>query len=294
MKYRPGSVDGLAVPFRALSQRFAFILLILAAFGLMLLGKAETVLVERLRAGVVDFVAPIMNIMARPAATVSDAIDDINELSRLRKENALLRAQTERLLQWQAAARKLSQENEQFRRLLRFVPEPNVQFVAARVVSDSGGVFVRSIIVAAGARDGLAKGQAAITGDGLVGRVVAVGDRSARVLLLTDLNSRIPVIFEESRERAILAGDNTASPRVQFLRRSASVNTGDRVVTSGHGGVLPPGLPIGIVSSVEEGQIRVRPFVELDRLEFVRVVEYPEVEFGAPAALGAGARGMRR
>ena len=292
MRYRPASIIRLAVPSGTPSQRVVLATLIAAAFGIMLLGKAETVLFEKLRAGVVDFVAPIMNAMARPAATVADTIEGINELGRLREENARLRAQTERLLHWQAAGLRLAHENDRLRQLMRFAPEPGVEHIGARVVGDSGGVFVRSVIVVAGARDGVAKGQAAVTGDGLIGRVVAAGDRSARVLLLTDLNSRIPVMFEETRERAILAGDNTASPKIAFLRQNARVNTGDRIVTSGHGGVLPPGLPVGMVTSVAGEAVQVRPFAELDRLEFVRVIAYPEVAFGAPpdSALGGPAR----
>ena len=281
MKYRPASIIRLAVPSGTLSQRVVLATLILAAFGIVLLGKAETVLFEKLRAGVVDFVAPIMNVMARPAATVADAIDGINELGRLRDQNASLRAQNERLLHWQAAGLRLAQENDRLRQLMHFVPEPKVEHIGARVVGDSAGVFVRSIVVVAGARDGVAKGQAAMTGDGMIGRVVAAGNRSARILLLTDLNSRIPVMFEDSRERAILAGDNTAMPKISFLRQNARVNSGDRVVTSGHGGMLPPGLPIGVVASVAGEAIQVRPFAELDRLEFVRIIAYPEIGFGA-------------
>ncbi len=294
MKYRPGSVIGLAVPVGALAQRFAFLLLIVVAFGVMLLGKAEIVLVERIRTGVVDFVAPIMGLMSRPAAVVADAIADINELGRLREENERLRLQNERLIQWQAAARRLSGENDQFRKLLRFAPESNVHFTGARVVADAGGVFVRSIIVAAGARDGVAKGQAVVAGDGMAGRVLAVGGRSARVLLLTDLNSRVPVMLEESRERAILAGDNSDRPQIRFLRDDAAVNTGDRVVTSGHGGVLPPGLPIGIVSGVGEDALRVRLFVDPIRLEFVRILDYPEVSFDRSIPARTSSRGSDR
>ncbi|MDE0059465.1 MAG: rod shape-determining protein MreC [Defluviicoccus sp.] len=291
MKYRPASIVRLAVPSGTLSQRIVLATLILAAFGITLLGKAETVLFEKLRAGVVDFVAPIMSVVARPAATVADAIEGINELGRLRDENARLRDQNERLLHWQAAGHRLSQENDRLRQLLRFVPEPRVDHIGARVVGDSGGVFVRSIVVVAGARDGVAKGQAAVTGDGMIGRVVAVGNRSARILLITDLNSRIPVMFEGSRERAILAGDNTAMPKISFLRHNARVNSGDRVVTSGHGGMLPPGLPIGVVSSVAGEAIQVRPLAQLDRLEFVRIVAYPEVAFGSASASARGGTG---
>ena len=288
MKYRPASIIRLAVPSGTLSQRIVLTTLILAAFGIVALGKAETVLFERLRAGVVDFVAPIMNVMSRPAATVADAIEGINELGRLREENAKLRAQNERLLHWQAAGLKLSGENDRLRALLRFVPEAEADVVTARVVGDSGGVFVRSIVVVAGARDGVAKGQAAMTGDGLVGRVVSVGGRSARVLLITDLNSRIPVVFEESRERGILAGDNTAAPKLSFLRHGARVNTGDRIVTSGHGGVLPAGLPIGIVTNVAGEEIHVRPFAALDRLEFVRVIAHREAAVGSLGGAPSG------
>ena len=277
MKYSSGSVIRLAAPVRALTQRFAFLLLIVVAFGLMLLGKAETVLVERIRAEVTDFVAPIMGLMSRPVATLTDIVADINELGRLREENARLRLRNERLVEWQAAARKLSAENDRLRQLLRFVPEPNVHFTAARVVADSSGVFVRSIIVAAGARAGIAKGQAVVAGGGLTGRVQAVGDSSARVLLLTDLNSRVPVTLEESRERAILAGDNSARPQIQFLRHVAAIRIGERVVTSGRGGVLPPGLPIGIVSDAGGKGIRVRLFVDPAGLEFVRILDHAQV-----------------
>ncbi len=257
-------------------------MLILAAVGITALGRTETVFFERLRTSVVDFVAPIMGVIARPAAAVSDAIDGVDELVRLREEVASLRAQNERLLAWQAAGYKLSQENDRLRELLRFVPEAESDFIGARVIGDSGGVFVRSAIVVAGARDGVSRGQAAMTGDGLIGRVVAVGHRSARILLITDLNSRIPVMFEGSRGRAILAGDNSAAPTLKFLHHNTQINTGERIVTSGHGGVLAPGLPVGIVSSVAGDEIRVRPFAELNRLEFVRLLTYPETP--GPAA----------
>lgn len=294
MKYRPGSVERLAVPLKALSQRVAFVLLVLVAFGLMLLGKADTLLVERMRAGVVDFVAPIMNVLSRPAAAVSAAIDNVNEFARLHSENARLKAQNERLLRWQAAARRLTAENAELRKLLRFAPGPKVHFSAARVVADAGGVFVRSIIIAGGRRDGIAKGQAVMTGDGLAGRVLAVGERSARVLLITDLNSRIPVVLEGTRERAILAGDNSPLPAIVFLRHTATASVGERVVTSGHGGVFPPGLPVGIVARVGEEGIRVQPYVDFDRLEYVRILDYPAVSFGRPAAPRPSSDGTAR
>jgi len=274
LKHRAGSVIRLAVPLRALTQRFAFLLLIFAAFGMMLLGKAENVMMERLRAGVVDVVAPILDIASHPAATVSDWIENVRQLVDLRGENQRLRAQNAHLLKWQVAARNLAAENVAFKKLLRFAPQPRSQYATARVIAASGGVFVRSVLVNAGKRDGLAKGQAVITGDGLAGRIVSVGVGSARVLLITDLNSRIPVLFEGSRRRAILAGDNSDTPRLVFLKRRGRVTPGERILTSGHGGVFPPGIPIGVVSSAHDGGNRVLPFVRDDLLEFVRIVDF--------------------
>ena len=92
-----------------------------------------------------------------------------------------------------------------------------------------------------------------MTGDGLVGRVAELGDHAARILLLTDLNSRVPVVIEETRERAILSGDNTERPALAYLPPDARVSSGQRVVTSGSGGVLPAGLPIGTVTVGRDG-----------------------------------------
>jgi rod shape-determining protein MreC len=286
LKHRAGTVVRLAVPLRALTQRFAFLFLILAAFGLMLLGKAENVMMERLRAGVLDVVAPILEIASHPVTTVADAIENARQLIDLRGENERLRAQNSQLLKWQDAARNLAAENVAFKKLLKFVPPPRAQYATARIIAASGGVFVRSVLVNAGKRDGLAKGQAVITGDGLAGRIVSVGVGSARVLLISDLNSRIPVLFEGSRRRAILAGDNSETPRLVFLKRRGRIAPGERILTSGHGGVFPPGIPVGVVSSSRDGGNKVLPFVRADLLEYVRIVDYRPASMEPDAVSG--------
>jgi rod shape-determining protein MreC len=127
-----------------------------------------------------------------------------------------------------------------------------------------------------GKRDGVKNGQAVITGDGLVGRVAVVGNRSTRVLLITDLNSRIPVLVESTRTRAILAGNNADQPKLIHLPPNARVPQGDRIVTSGHAGVFPPGIPIGVVASVGDKGIAVQPFAERNSLEYIRVINYDQ------------------
>lgn len=281
---RPGPVLRIAAPLKVLAQRFTFLGLVGAAVGLMVLGKAETPIIERARTTVTDALVPILDALSRPVATVTEMADQVSALSDLHAENARLREENERLLHWQSVARKLELENRSLRDMMHFVPDQPVSFVSARVVGDAGGSFVRSVLVLAGARDGVAKGQVALTGDGLVGRVGETGERSARVLLLTDLNSQVPVILESSRERGILAGDNSDRPRLTHLAITAKPQIGDRVMTSGHGGVFPAGLPVGIVVSVGEGGARVKPFVAFHRLDHVRLID-----FGLSGALVVGA-----
>ena len=274
MANRQGRVQRLAAPIRSLAQRFTFLFLLLSAVAVLLFGKADPTVFERTRVVVIDATAPVLDALSRPVATVADIVDEVRQLAILRSENATLREENVRLQAWRSMAQQVEAENTRLRDLLRYVPEPPARYVAARVVADSGGAFVRSLLVNAGGRDGVAKGQAAIVGAGLIGRVAEVGQTSARILLISDLNSRIPVLVASSRSRAVLAGDNSPQQRLLYLSANAQVKPGDDIVTSGHGGVFPAGLRIGTVSSIGKAGVRVAPFVDWDRIEDVLLVDY--------------------
>jgi rod shape-determining protein MreC len=273
VKLRGGSALRLTSA-KAWLHRFTFALLFAATIALMILGRADTALVERARTAVMDALAPIMSAVARPVSSVRQALQSARDYLSLRQENAALQEEMRRLEDWQNVARQLQAENESLRTLLKFAPEPGASFVSARIVADNGGAFVRTVLVAAGRRDGVRKGAAAVTGEGLVGRVAEVGERSARILLLTDINSRIPVVIERTRDQAILGGDNSDNPRLLYLPHGATVAPGDRIVTSAAGGAFPPGLPVGIVQSVDDGVAVVQLFVDWDRMEFLRLIDY--------------------
>ena len=263
-----------AAPLKAGAPRIAFFLLLLSAGGLILLGKADALLVERMRTAVTDAFAPILAALARPVATVDRAIADLGELVQIRDENQRLREENARLRQWEQVARELDAQNKALRQALNFVPHNAQHSAAGRVIADSSGAFVRSLLVDAGARDGVAKGQAVVVGEGLIGRITEVGDVSSRVLLITDLNSRIPVMVESTRDRAILAGDNSDEPRLLYLPTAVALAPGERIVTSGDAGAFPPGLPVGRVASAGEGGVRVEPFANWSRIEYVRIIDY--------------------
>lgn len=274
MKESPRVVNRIAQPIKGLAQRFAYVGLIVAAFGLMLLGKIDAVLVERARTVVTDTVAPILDMVSKPVASASQFARQVEALWGMYEDNESLRQDNARLIQWQAVARQLEAENKTLRELLNFVPDPGAGYITGRVIADTGGAFAHSLLLNAGSRDGISKGQAVVTGEGLVGRIAGVGSRSSRILLISDLNSRIPVVVEPGRVRAILAGDNSDTPRLIHLPPGSILSPGDMVVTSGHGGAFPVGLAVGVVSAVSENGATVQPFVERDRLELVRAIDF--------------------
>lgn len=271
---RQGSVTRLAAPFRGLAQRDAALGLVLLCAVLIVVGRAEPRVLERLRTLVLDVAGPVADAVSQPVVATQRVADGIAELLSLHSENAILREENARLAQWQVVARSLDAENRELRRLLQVPGDPPLGFVTGRVVANSGGSFVHSVLVLAGSGDGAAKGHVAVAAEGLAGRVTEVGERAARVLLLTDMNSNVPVVLERSRERAIAAGDNSGRLRLLFLAPAAQPQIGDRIVTSGHGGVFPPGIPVGAVVGFRDGIALVQPFVEAARLEYVRLVDY--------------------
>lgn len=110
---------------------------------------------------------------------------------------------------------------------------------------------------------------------------------------MTDLNSRVPIIVERSRQRAILAGDNSERPALRYLDPASGIRIGDRVVTSGEGGVFPSGLPVGAIAELDGEVPRVELYVERSQVEYLRIVDYG-LAAGLPAPVGSGLRGLRR
>lgn len=287
----------VSAPVRAAAQRLVLPVLLLTSIMLILLGKADVLLLDRVRVALSDASAPLLDALAQPAATVAGSVQKVEDLAALYRQNVQLREENARLLQWHQAALRLEADNTALRRLTKLVPDNPISYIAARVVADLGGAFVRNVLINAGRRDGVARGQAAATGEGLVGRVSEVGEGTARVLLLTDLNSHVPVMLERTHERAMLEGDNTDQPRLIFLQAKSEAKPGDRIVTSGSGGVFPPGLPVGVVAAADSAVGRVEPFAELARLEIVRVIDYglagvlPQSAVPPPAAPRTGKGG---
>jgi rod shape-determining protein MreC len=209
------------------------------------------------------------------ARSYADAFDEIDRL----------KAENEQLKQWEWNAKLLERKNAHLRALLNAVDEPALHFVTGSVIADARGPFLRSALINLGRDNGVRVGYAVIDGDGLVGRTVDAGSSVARVLLLNDLNSHIPVLVGPSGIRAMASGDNSAELRLDFLPDGATIYEGDEVYTSGSDGMLPRGLRVGTVAGTQ-GSFRVRPYADLRALDVVSVLFFdtPELVSTDPIA----------
>ena len=262
------------MPIREISHRISLVFMLSLAAALLLLGRAETYVFDNARQIVTDMAAPLLEIASRPVAAARRVVERTDEYAYVFDENERLRAENLRLMAWKDTALKLEAKVQRYEALLNVQIDPSINYVSGRVVSDNGGPFVDTVIVNVGREQGVKSGDAVIDTDGVIGRVVSTGEKAARVLLLTDLNSRLPVVIEPGHYKAVLAGDNTDWPKLEYLLSTSSAAPGDRVVTSGDGGLIPPGLPIGLVIQTSDGYLRVQSFANREQLDYVRVLKY--------------------
>lgn len=245
-----------------------FFALVFASIALLALSRADNGAITWLRRRTAETLAPALEIASGQAARIRQArqqigtyFDLFDELERLKQENQQLR-------QWQTRATELESDLEHYRDLLNGVKDSPFRFVTGRVIAEGRGPFARSCLINAGSLQGIRDGYAVVNGDGLVGRVLDSGERASRVLLVTDLNSRVPVSIGPAHIRGVLIGDNTDLPRLAFLPGGAVIAEGLEVSTSGQDGVLPRGIRIGTVVRAGRGYA-VKLHADLSRLEFV-------------------------
>ncbi|WP_374645865.1 rod shape-determining protein MreC [Tabrizicola sp.] len=251
---------------------------VLILLGLFLLWRIDSPRVERFRAALIDAVVPSMSWAMAPVTWASDVLGDFQSYAQLLEQNRELREELRKMEAWKEAALQLEQKNARLLDLNQVRLDPKFTHVTGVVMADSGSPFRQSVLLNVGARDGIRDGWATMDGIGVVGRISGVGERTSRVILVTDTNSRIPVTVQPSGQKAILSGDNSPLPPLEFIEDTDEVRPGDRVVTSGDGGVFPAGLLVGQVALGTDKRLRVVLAADYQRLEFLRVLRSHELE----------------
>lgn len=252
--------------------------LVLALVALFLIWRIDSPRVERFRTALVDTMVPSFEWALVPVTKTVDMVESFQSYARLYDQNQELRRELQQMKAWKEAALQLKQENARLMDLNHVRLDPQLTHVTGVVLADSGSPFRQSVLLNVGARDGLRDGWATMDGIGLVGRISGVGERTARVILLTDSNSRIPVTAQPSGQRGLLSGDNSARPPLEFLEKPDLVRPGDQVITSGDGGVFPAGLLVGTVVQGNDRRLRVALSADYERLEFLRVLRSQALE----------------
>lgn len=259
---------------RSFAVKIYLSLMMTASLSLIVMSQTESPMASRIRMQLMDTVTPMIAFASKPLDAVAEVGAWVGEMSRLRSENIALKNANAQLLQWQSIAKNMEAENNSLRTLMNAVSIAKSNYVTTRIVTDVSGPYVRSALIGGGTVQGIKKDQAVISEQGLVGRVVEAGDTSSRILLLGDINSRIPVMGESSHEKTILVGNNSELPSLSYITADSTIKVGERIITSGDGGVFPRGIAVGVVTNIENGVVRVQPFVDAANVEYVSVVDY--------------------
>ena len=259
---------------RILAKNVMIILLFWFAVFMMLLSKVDRMLTQNADSYATAIVAPIVHFVGMPARGVYTVYSFVREISDVYSENERLRGENRRLVEENNKLQPLRAENVLLSSLLNYIPPNEAKYITAKVISEDSINFSHSVIAYIGRNKEVKRGQVAVSETGVVGRVEYVGGNYARIMLITDINSRIPVIVERNRVRGILSGDNTPTPKLIFTPLGVEMKRGDSLATSGVAGGFPAGLPIGRIFDIDGKQMKVQPAADLDRLEYVKIIDY--------------------
>ena len=280
------NIDDVAINFTRSIARIGLLAFLILSFSLFLLWRIDNPRAENIRIIVINRIVPNMEWAMVPITRVTKMLQNFQSYERLYSQNQELRNELQSMRSWHEAALQLEQENARLLDLNKVKLNTKYNFISGKILIDSGNIFRQSAIINLGADDGIVEGWDTMDGLGLVGRITGVGSETSRVLFLTDTSSNIPVLIKPSNQRAILSGDNSSQPTLLFIENNQQIQPGDRVVTSGDGGVFPSNLLIGKVLLSKNNQLRIQMAANLYNLSFLRVITHsPTASINQPNRL---------
>jgi len=274
--FRDGPFENIKVPL----VWTAALTVVVAAVGCVLLlisdARAQNSPYQPVRAGVETVAGPVGGVFAAPVRWFGHASDYVGGYFFAVSENRRLKRELAELQPWRDQAIALKNVNARYEAMLGIRPEPPVEMRTARSITDTRGPFSNARLLDVGAARGAKVGNPVINEHGLVGRVVGTSSNVSRMLLLTDVASRTPVLIDRTDARALLTGDGSPNPRLEFVRGVGSVQAGDRILSSGDGGGFPRGVPIGVAAKGIDGSWRVKLFSDRGAIDYVRVMLFED------------------
>lgn len=245
------------------------------ALLLILVHKIDLGIVSGVSNGIFYITAPLIRLVSLPADALSYGYKKTAAIANVYRENERLRQENEELFLLKDKMKALKAENEILKKLLHHIDLPQIKSYTARVIAENGDAFANSLIIYLGKEaPNIKRGYAVVNNRGLIGRIDIVSGNYARVTLLTDINSKIPVVSQKSRDRGILTGNNTNELSLIFTPLLAELHKGDLLVTSGIGGGLPPDIPVARIKRVGVENITAVPLFSASSLEIVKIIAY--------------------
>ncbi len=264
--------------FRIFLRKLIVTLVVISAFGLVILSKADNAHLNTTEDVVARVLNPVIRVMQLPADGVYYLYEKIRDVIRVYADNKALKSQEERVYYLEQKLQALKIENELLSEMLYYTPPEDADFVTAKVIASEGDGFSHSLIAYIANVKSVKKGQVVLYKRSVIGRIDSVHGSYVRILLISDINSKIPVVVERTRAKGILSGNNTSVMNLLYTAPKADIVKGDEIVTSGVGGIFPSGLPVGYVTRVSPSAIEVEPMEPIETVEYVKIVNYGTYE----------------
>jgi rod shape-determining protein MreC len=278
LSLRDGPLGDIRVPL-TWSAAAALVIAVIIAAALLLSRQHDPMKVGAYDAArhAVDVVeAPVGGVLSAPVRWTHSGADYVRGYFFAVSENRRLRVQLVQARATQDQLEAMRVENARLRAVLGIRTDPPLPHIAAATIAESRGPFANTRLADAGRDKGVTEGNPVVSEHGLIGRVVGVSDHVSRVLLLTDAESRTPVLLVRTNGRAILSGDGGGSPKLDFIRSTLDPKEGDRVLTSGDGGVFPRGLPVGTVARGLDGGWHVALDSDAAPIDYVQILLFTD------------------
>jgi len=255
-----------------LGQKAAYFGLIILSVLIMLIGKADLAILNRISSTISDFSLPLLSVFSKQTDLVENTFISVKGAASLKSDNERLIAENNQLKRYKILSIIKENQNSNLRSQLNSIPQEINNYITARAISAPGSIFAHTLLINAGRNFGVERGQAVLFNGNLVGQIINVGDLSSRVLLISDVNSMIPAVLSNDRYPGIVKGENKDFLSLEFLPKNISPKIGTIVQTSGHGGLFPPSLPIGYVIANKKNEILIKPTSNLNKIDFVQII----------------------
>lgn len=260
--------------FRIFAGKLFVTLTLISAICLVILSKVDPVRLGYTESRFLSILTPVIHVMQLPADGLYYAAQKIKNIAFVYSENKNLRQKDVQMDELRIKLRTLENENRLLSEMLNYTAPQDVKFITAKIISGIGDAFSHSIIAYVSDASNVHIGQIVMYKEQVIGRVDSVNGSYVRIILISDISSKIPVVIERNRERAILSGNNTFILNLLYTLPSADIQIGDQVVTSGVGGIFPSELLIGSVTKVSGNVIEVKPAISIEKIEYVQILDY--------------------